>query len=409
MKNSFAISFFNRASTQSFVATLLLLMSFSQTSLAYPEFIGYGYGTCITCHYNGHGSGPLNDYGRALWSAEIASRRFYSDKKSDEDIAASSGFFGSKELPYWVRPHLKYRGINVRSNPGSKSLDASKFYQMQADMGATLQADPDGKYLAVITYGNSPRNEDYGAGKAGLPRVLAKEYYFRAEIAETLWLYGGVLEKVYGLRNIDHTSFQRTFQGFNQRNNSTDGNSESQGLVLHKVSDKWEIAGNYFFGNPYDDVDYKQKGYSAMGEYEVGEKKRLGASVFSAKNESLKKDLLAVHYRQGLSKGSAIMFEYGLIADQPTAAGTSKSVGSYNLIQSLISLSRGYNLKTTIERYNHEFKASSPDIWKWSTGLLFFPAPRLEFRAEVVNGRSFSNQQAPDDTWALQGQIHVSL
>ena len=103
------------------------------------------------------------------------------------------------------------------------------------------------------------------------------------------------------------------------------------------------------------------------------------------------------------------MFEYGLIADQPTTVGTSKSVGSYNLIQSLISLSRGYNLKTTIERYNHEFNASSPDIWKWSTGLLFFPAPRLEFRAEVVNGRSFSNQQVPDDTWALQGQIHVSL
>jgi hypothetical protein len=78
-------------------------------------------------------------------------------------------------------------------------------------------------------------------------------------------------------------------------------------------------------------------------------------------------------------------------------------------MQSLVSLSRGYNLKTTIERYNSDFKPSVPDIWRWSTGILAFPMPRLEVRGEIVNGRMFSDQPVSDDNWTLQGQIHVSL
>ena len=61
---------------------------------AYPEFIGYGYSSCITCHYNGNCGGPLNDYGRALWSPEISSRLLYPKSMSDEDMANQSGFLG---------------------------------------------------------------------------------------------------------------------------------------------------------------------------------------------------------------------------------------------------------------------------------------------------------------------------
>ncbi len=67
---------------------------------AYPEFIGYGYKSCLTCHWNGHGSGPLNDYGRGVWASEIASRSLYPKTWKLEDLSATSGFFGPKELPY---------------------------------------------------------------------------------------------------------------------------------------------------------------------------------------------------------------------------------------------------------------------------------------------------------------------
>ena len=70
------------------VITTLFTLFLSATASAYPDFIGYGYASCLTCHFNGQGSGPLNDYGRALWSAEIASRALYPKSMSDEEIVA---------------------------------------------------------------------------------------------------------------------------------------------------------------------------------------------------------------------------------------------------------------------------------------------------------------------------------
>lgn len=372
----------------------------AQASYAYPEFIGYGYSSCLTCHVNGLGSGPLNDYGRALWSAEIASRAFYPKSMSDEDIANQSGFLGPIELPFWIRPHFKYRDINLRQH-FKGPLEEKRYYRMQEDIGLTL-SDSVGKYVAMITWGNLQYS-----GEGDKQRILAREYYFRTEVVKTWWVYVGLMEKVFGIRNINHASFQRSPQGFNPTLNSTSGISQSQGIIVHKIEDTWEVAANAFFGNPYDDPEYRHKGFSAMTEFEVGEKKRLGASFLQGKSDLDKKSIYAIHYRQGLSKGSAMLFEYGLLNDEVT--GSTENKGSYNMLQSIILLTRGYNLRTEIERYNRDFKATEPDVWRWSIGLQAFPLPRLELRADVINGRSFSNGPVNDDDWTFQGLMHVSL
>jgi len=384
-----------------FALTILVVLFANTVALAYPEFIGYGYTSCLTCHVNGLGNGPLNDYGRALWSAEIASRAFYPKSMSDEDIADQSGFLGKPDrLPYWIRPHVKHRQIQITT--GLQGPDENRMhFKMQDDIGLTV-SNESGKYAGVVTYApvqynRLPRTERY----------IAREYYLRAEIVETWWLYVGLIEKVFGIRNVDHSSFQRTFQGFNPKLNSANGNAQSNGVILHKISDNWEVAGNVFTGNPHEDVENRQKGFSVMGEYGVDEFKRLGASAMTAKNDRLQKDIYAVHYRQGLGKGSAFLFEYGYLQEQPVANPQTR--GSYNLFQTNINIVRGYNLKTTIERYNAEFKASSPDIWRWGIGILAFPLPRIELRADVINGRSFYEGPVADDSWTYQGQIHVSL
>jgi hypothetical protein len=368
---------------------------------AYPEFIGYGYSSCLTCHVNGQGSGPLNDYGRALWSAEIASRLFYPKSMSDEDIAAQSGFAGSKELPYWIRPHIKYREMHLRRHFQGPN-EQRNFYRMQEDFGATFQ-DATSRYLALITIGNLEKTGEGTEDKRFLPR----EYYIRTQIGETWWLYVGLMEKVYGIRGVDHSSYQRKPQGFNYNFNNPAGISQSQGVMLQKVAETWELTGNAFIGNPYDDPEYKQKGFGFMGEFEVGERRRLGASTQSANSDLSKKNMYGVHYRQGLSKGSGLLFEYGLIQDEQ--AGSETLRGSYNFLQTMILMTRGYNFRTQIERYNQDFKASQPDIWRWSVGILAFPMPRFEYRLDFINGRSFSNGAVPDDDWSFLGQIHVSL
>ena len=371
-------------------------------------FAGHSYSSCIACHANGNGSGPLSDYGRALWSAEIASRALYPKSMTDEELGAQSGFLGKVELPAWFRPHIKYRGIDVNAAPGTNSqTDAWKFYQMQADFGATVQ-DSDSKYVGVVTFGRVIAPSDYGLAKQDpLDRVLAREYYIRYEADKSLFIYAGLLERVYGIRNIDHTSFQRSPQGFGIRNNTVDGIANSHGIIIQKDSDHWGISLGGFMGNPYDDAQFKQSGASVTGEYEIGENKRIGASALTESSQVLAKNMGAIHYRQQIFKGSSLIFEWGMIQDKtPT---TEAALGSYNLLQTLILLTRGYNFKATIERYNKDFNPSTPDQWKWSLGFLMFPMPRLELRTEILNVRTLSSQRGADDGWAAQGQIHVSL
>jgi hypothetical protein len=48
-------------------------------------------------------------------------------------------------------------------------------------------------------------------------------------------------------------------------------------------------------------------------------------------------------------------------------------------------------------------------MWKWEFGLLMFPMPRLELRADFINLRGFTTQSATPDSWMFLGQVHVSL
>ena len=349
-------------------------------SWAYPEFIGYGYASCLTCHYNGHGGGALNDYGRALWSAEIASRGFYSKSRSDEKIAESSNFFGPYKTPWWIRPAVKYRDLWNNNRYGSRDIQ-SKTYHMQFDLNLALQFDQDGKYLLYFTEGYRP-NAELASLKSSTARIMPKEYFFRMQMGDTYFAYAGLMDKVFGIRNLDHTSYTRRFQGLTQKD-------QSLGAVIHKVADTWELAANIFTGNPDEDkaaklpgeLSNKQSGASIHWEKDTGEKRRMSLSYLNAKSEAEKLNLFAISYRMGMSKGSSLMTEFGVRQSSPqTATGNSKT-GSWGMIKGTALLARGYHFQMTTERYNDEFKPSASDLWRWNMGFLMFPAPRLEVRA----------------------------
>ena len=275
---------------------------------------------------------------------------------------------------------------------------------MQADFNLTMMADPDGKYLFYYTLGSVPTSQMVTDGKVG--HYIAREYFFRWQSSKNLWVYAGLMDRVYGIRNIDHTSFQRTQTGMTQ----TD---QSQGIILHYIQPKWELSGNYFTGNPYQDPDAKQRGYSLLGEYEVQEKNRVGLSYLQGNGNLDRRRMAAVHIRKGLSQGSSLMGEYGLIEkyiiDTTGAVGDLLQSGSYFFLETTALLARGYLFHISGERYNAEFKPSSPDQWRWTIGILAFPAPRFELRTDFVTGRSLFQDSGQDDTWAFWEQLHVSL
>ncbi|MGZ3802124.1 MAG: hypothetical protein ACXVCL_18290 [Bdellovibrio sp.] len=371
----------------------LLLASQAQ---AYPDFIGYGYSTCITCHYNGQGGGPLNDYGRALFATEITARDVYSKETEEDEIGAQSGFLGSTQLPWWIRPGLKYRGLWLKTSPGSQAA-IERYINMQNEANVALFFDKKQTLAFIATESYTGLESYYGKTNTW----FTKEYYLRWKQSNNFWLYVGQMDKVFGIRNVDHTAVNRspiTLGQFDQ----------SQGLIAHFTYPDWDIAANVFFGNENQKSSDKQKGFSIAGEKEVLEKFKVGGSFLSSESETTRWKLLAFTTRLGLSKGSSLMAEVGLKEKTDLSTNSDAQLGNYVLVETLVNLRRGYNLLSVIEESKPDVKKSSAENLKWSIGALLFPLPRLELRMMAVNGKTNAESTGTQDTWALQGQVHVS-
>ena len=383
----------------------LIVIATPQKSFSYPDFIGYGYGSCLTCHYNGLGNGPINDYGRGVLASEIAAQAL-SSKATLEEVSASSGFLGSKQLPRWIRPHIKYRGINVKPNPGSSDDSyKSRFVHMQLDMGATIPVDEDQRWLIMFNWGYIPYSDP--ARKNDLSRIMARDYFFRKQFGETTWFYVGKMEKAFGIRNIDHTSYNRGPLELTQ-------NAQTHGVIGNVVGEKAEFALHYFVGDLNStDKDREQAGTSIFSEFEVGEKKRVGVSLLQSKSKSNDaRFFVSAHWKQGLSLGTSLIFEYGYLqkksSDFSTGAITTTN-GSFTFLETMIRLTRGYHFMTNIERFNSDVSARSADNWKIGMGFMMYPIQRIEFRVGAYHMRSVSAEFVTPDSWVAQGQIHVSL
>ena len=107
---------------------LIFNLLFIHNAEAYPHFVGFGYTSCATCHYNPFGSGPLNDYGRALSATAVSAKWFYYQNESEEKIANNSGFFGSKPNQTWFRPSFDYRGMLLKRTLGEDNEDTEMIH-----------------------------------------------------------------------------------------------------------------------------------------------------------------------------------------------------------------------------------------------------------------------------------------
>lgn len=371
---------------------------------AYPDFIGYGYNACITCHYSGQGGGALNDYGRALFATEIAARDIYPETLSEEEIGNKSGFLGTKSLPWWFRPGLKYRGLWFQNNPGSTTA-TQKFYNMQNDVNLNFFFDQNQDYTLVTTASYTTYPRSFATSREDqTPYWFAKEYYLRWKTSiKNLWVYIGQMDKVFGLRVADHTAVNRAPIGLGQFD-------QSQGVIVEYSPAKWNIAGNVFFGNAAEEASVRQKGLSVSGEYEIYEKYRVGASAMTSKSDVVEWLRLAGFTRMGLSKGTALMAEVGLTQNKSLlpAAGSAIS-GAYATLESWVLVRRGYNVLSTIEYGKSDIKSAGTEKMRWSIGGIMFPLPRTEVRTMLVNTKNTTPDVGVPDNWQVQMQLHLSL
>ena len=383
--------------------TLLALVFFcAALAEAYPSFISYGYQNCVTCHFNGQGNGPLNDYGRALFSAEIASKAFYKEGTTDEELAESSGFLGKTQLPSWLRPGIKVRQLWFQLDPGSDRA-MNRDVLMQADLSLAFLLNGQQKWIVVASGGYIPTPQALATSSGTIDKpgnFISREHYIRWNPNKQWFVYLGLMDKVFGIRTADHTAYSRSKTGLSQ-------NDQSDGMVIqYNADNSWEYTFNPFIGNLSQDSDLRQVGASFMAEVPIAEKHRVGGTILTSKNDYTEWMRAELHSKQGFGSNS-LLAEIGIIQDKPR--GTEASTGSYLFLESLALVTRGYNFMTQVEYYNRTMSAKTPDQIRWSIGMLAFPAPRFEVRTMLVNGRTQADSGVTDDRWQVQLQIHLSL
>jgi hypothetical protein len=373
---------------------------FSTSSEAYPDFISYGYKSCLTCHYNGQGSGPLNDYGRALFASEFTSDALTS-KKPDQ-LADESGFLGSTELPWWIRPGFKYRGLLLRSDLGSpKALD--RWINMQGDLDLVFNFDKKSELAFIFNYGYVPTPRRFVSSREPKPsNYLSKQHYLRWQMQRGLMLYAGLFDKIFGIRHADHTAYNRSTIGLGQ-------SDQSHGIALQSSSEMYDISGGFFMGNLSQDRELRQVGGSLMGEYYLDKTYTIGASALQSESDFKKETRYAVHSRLGFAKGKSFILEVGLFENASKTSIVKSNKGYYTFLEGLVGLSKGYNFLTTYQIYKPDVETTDGILTnRLSLGFLIFPWQRTEMRFEVVNVRSVAAQNTSPDQWNLQSQVHIS-
>lgn len=377
-------------------------MGLSTNALAYPEFIGMGYTGCMTCHFNGAGNGGLNDYGRGLFAAEIASKILWNSKKSDDALSATSGFLGSANLPYWFRPSLKYRGLNFEKNPGSKDQKVNKFYQMQQDFNIHMPFNEDQTFLFALNLG-AVSQETAALPNKPFPGTLlvSREYYIRGQMSENLWFYIGYLDKVFGIRHPDHTAVNRSFLGLGQ-------NHQVHSLIIHYAKEQHELFIDPFIGNLHLDKDQQFPGISVHYEYEPEERWRLGFSYMRDRDATaLEKNTFALLLKRGISGGHSLLAETGI--KNFTGIDNKQSNSFYVWTQATMKIVRGVFFQSFMEYFKADTSKLSSENIKLGGGLMVFPFQRVELRMSGVSGRTIDPTQVSKDTWALQSQLHLSF
>jgi hypothetical protein len=376
---------------------LLLIFSFSGFAAhAYPSYISYGYQSCMSCHYNPMGNGPLTDYGRSVAASLLSDRIFWSKSVPDEKLADRSGFFFSAPQNNWFRPSASYRGLYMESNFG-KQNSADQYITMDASASVVLKFLKDDKltFVSQLSYAPTPLSQQNSGKK--YENYRSREHYVGYRFNKEFGLYAGLMDKSFGIRIPDHIAFSRTVTGLAE-------DDQSYGLMAHYLTGQWEFVLQPFIGNFVQENSLRQKGATAQVGYALQETVRLGGSVLRSTSDYRDLLMYSVDARIGAGKGYSWLLEVGQV--ESAIKGGSRSTSLYFFSQGQFLVHRGLYPLITVE-------ALQPDIengnrtYRFGPGLQYLMAQRIELRADFYDTRGMSSSTYSDDNWTATAQIHL--
>lgn len=360
---------------------------------AYPNYVSYGYSTCMNCHYNPMGGGSLTDYGRAMAATEIADRLWM--HQSDEKAADQSGFFFQKPFNDWLRPSASYRGLYYDSDPGK---GAAKNEWINMDLSASLALKFFGDKLIIVGGGGyAPRPRAASNDGKSYSEFRTREHYIGYRFSNVFGVYAGLMDKAFGIRVPDHIVFSRSVTHLNQ-------NDQTHGVLLHFLTDNWEWAIQPFAGNLVQESQLRQKGVTTQIGRMLGQSTRIGASYLTSKSDFLTTQMYSVDLRAGFGESNSMMVEAGQIENTPK--GREKTNSRYVLLQNQWRLRKGLSSILTAEMLQPNLNESG-EIYRLGPGIQYFPINRVEMRADIYDTRQRSSAAYTDDSWMITGQVHL--
>lgn len=376
----------------------IFILFLSNASWGYSNFIGHGYSSCINCHFNPFGGGQLTDYGRAVSATAISAKAFYPNK-SDEDLSYMSGFLFRKPKQKWFRPQINYRGFEVVRNPGGGVNQDKEWITMQLDARVALKFGENDKLIFVGDYGKTPLPAVLEPGESD-QKYRSRNLYAGYRFNPKFGLYAGLMDKVYGIRVVEHIAYSRINPQIRQ-------NDQTYGVMGHYLSGNWEGGVHLFGGNLLQDSSYRMKGGSTKIERTVAGIHRVGASFLTSSNDFLRLNSYAVHGRFNLKEGSAFLAELG--QTEKRAKDSAPNITSrYGLLQTYVRPTRGFYVLANIEYLKNDI-SESDYIMRWGPGLQYFPVQRIELRADIYDTRNFLTNTSRKDSWMYLLQLHLWL
>lgn len=360
--------------------------------LGYPSYIGYGYASCQTCHFNPLGNGLLRQYGRAVQATEVAGNLFGADPES---LGTHSAFVLGP-LPDWLQLQLSYRGLwmdpNLRANTGTR------FIHMQAEGAGAITFS--NKLFASGSVGYVPLPANLSeAQKKELGNIISREHYFGYLPKKGSGIYLGLMDIAFGLRIPDHNAYIRSTQFLNI-------NDQTHGLLFHRDWDSGELGVHVFLGKLYQDSSVQQKGVSLFTEFSTGENSRWGFSFLASGSNYRSRQMLATHGRFQMGGGSAFLTEFGLFR-QILSPSSQSELGTFALVQSRHKFFKGFFGLMTFEHFIQNIKDGSSRLFRAGPSLELLPFSKMELRLDFLGTQTMGLPTVLPSSYLIQVQTHV--
>ncbi len=244
------------------VVCALVLVTNQAEVAAYPEFqFSTGNARCSLCHVSPTGGGLLNNYGR-------------SEAESLSTFGGDPNFlYGAWKEPSWIKFGVDLRGAALTRNNGERT-DVLVF-PMQGDTYIDF-------FFADFTIGTiiGPRAQARTPRESVLARMNSREHWIMWRKRTTgMYVRAGRFYAPFGLRQQDHTVFNRRFLGFHSF-------EESYNFTVGNVKNDHEEHLTFFAPGPgglQTVIGGGPASFGATSYYERRLDKRRGAAAVQGK------------------------------------------------------------------------------------------------------------------------------